>query len=59
MSIVITHPEEKPSFKQRKAIYAISFALGYNKDKAKFLSAKPKNKAQASALIKNLQSLLS
>lgn len=58
-SIVITNPNAKPSFAQKKCIYAVSLALGYTQEKAKFLSAKPKSKAQASAIIKNLQSLQS
>jgi len=54
---VIRNPEAKPSFAQKKAIFAISLALGYPKSKAKFLSAKPKSKGQASAIIKQLQAL--
>jgi hypothetical protein len=57
MSVVMKHPEAKPSFKQKKAIYAISLALGYSQEKAKFLSAKPKTRGQASAIIKQLLKL--
>ena len=57
--LVIRNPSEKRSFKQVKCIYAISLALGYAKEKATALSAKPKTKGQASAMIKTLQKLQS
>jgi len=52
--IVITHPESKPSFAQRKAIFGIGLSIGYSKAKVKALSAKPKTKGQASAIIQQL-----
>ncbi len=55
--IVITNPKAKRSFSQVKCIYAIAMSLYNNKEKASALSAKPKTKGQASAIIKQLQKL--
>ncbi len=52
--IVLKNPTERRSFKQAKAIFGIAMSLYNNKDKASALSAKPKTKAQASAMIKQL-----
>ena len=52
--IVLKNPDDRRSFKQVKAIFGIAMSLYNNKDKAEALSAKPKTKAQASAMIKQL-----
>lgn len=57
--IVITNPTAKRSFRQVRAIYGIAMSLYNDKDKASALSAKPKTKAQASAIIKQLLKLQS
>jgi len=53
---VIKYPDARPSFKQRKCLFAIVMAKTNDKAKAKVVSAKPKTRAEASALIQSLQS---
>lgn len=57
--VEIIHKDEKPTFRQRKAVFAISMALYNNLDKAKALSAKPKTRIQASRIIEQLQKVQS
>ncbi len=52
--ISITNPKEPRSFKQVRAIFGIAMSLYDDKEKAAALSAKPKTKGQASAIIKQL-----